>query len=85
MEGGVFNMKLLRYGKNGVEKPALIDENGTIRDLSNIIHDLSGDNLMLENIEKLSNINFNDLPIISKKVRIGPCVGNVSNFFMRWA
>ena len=32
-------MKLVRYGQPGEEKPGLIDQNGTIRDLSSEIHD----------------------------------------------
>ena len=38
-------MKLVRYGKPGQEKPGLVDESGTIRDLSGVIGDLAGDAL----------------------------------------
>ena len=36
-------MKLLRYGNPGQEKPGMLDQNGTIRDLSNIVEDIAGD------------------------------------------
>ena len=34
-------MKLLRYGPVGQEKPGLMDENGTIRDLSGKVSDIA--------------------------------------------
>ncbi len=33
-------MKLLRIGSNGNEKPAALDKNGKIRDISSIVSDL---------------------------------------------
>ena len=35
-------MKLLRFGEAGAEKPGIIDASGTIRDLSDVVPDLSG-------------------------------------------
>ena len=37
-------MKLVRYGKAGKEKPGLIDMDGRIRDLSEVVGDIGGDN-----------------------------------------
>ena len=34
-------MKLLRYGPMGKEKPAMLDANGQIRDLSRFVHDIN--------------------------------------------
>ncbi len=38
-------MKLLRYGAAGAEKPGLLDESGTIRDLSGHVSDIDGEAL----------------------------------------
>ena len=46
-------MKLLRVGKKGNEKPAILDSNNVIRDLSSNIKDFNSDNLKLETISKL--------------------------------
>ena len=35
-------MKLLRYGPPGAEKPGLLDDDGTIRDLSGVVRDIAG-------------------------------------------
>ena len=46
-------MKLLRVGQKGKEKPAVLDKNGKIRDLSSHINDLNPDNLNLETDQKI--------------------------------
>ena len=73
-------MKLLRYGAPGREKPGLLDANGTIRDLSGVITDLSGDALLPESLAKLQQIDPKTLPAVDGNTRIGPCVGGVGKF-----
>ena len=48
-------MKLLRFGSPGKEKPGLLDDSGTIRDLSGLVGDISAETLLPENLKKLSN------------------------------
>ena len=72
-------MKLLRYGQLGQEKPGLMFE-GSIRDLSGHIDDLSGDALSVASLAKLRAINPEDLPIVDGNPRIGACVGDVGKF-----
>ena len=45
-------MKLLRYGNKGKEKPAALDKNGKIRDLSSYVADFDSKNLNFETIAK---------------------------------
>ena len=73
-------MKLLRCGNNGNEKPAALDKEGKIRDLSSIIHDLDPENLSFETLNKLKKTNLESLPEISKSTRIGPCVNKPGKF-----
>ena len=73
-------MKLLRVGTKGNEKPAILDKNGKIRDLSSQIKDLSPDNLNFDIISKLKNIDLEKLPELSKTDRIGPCVEKPGKF-----
>ncbi|MGH8417158.1 MAG: ureidoglycolate lyase [Pseudomonas sp.] len=73
-------MKLLRYGEPGKELPALLDTDGGIRDLSEIIDDVSGQALSPESIARLKAIDPNSLPLIEGNPRIGPCVGQVGKF-----
>jgi len=73
-------MKLLRVGKAGKEKPAILDGENNYRDLSNFIHDLNPESLNFETLNKIKEIKIQDLPIISKDHRIGPCINNPSKF-----
>ena len=73
-------MKLLRVGTKGNERPAIIDKNGKIRDLSSQIKDLNPDNLNFETISKLKNIDLEKLPELSKTDRIGSCVEKPGKF-----
>ena len=73
-------MKLLRVGKKGDEKPAILDSNNIIRDLSSNIKDFNSDNLNFETISKLKNINLETLPEIKNSERIGACVNKPGKF-----
>lgn len=73
-------MKLLRYGDPGKEKPGCLDKAGRIRDLSQIIPDLSGDFLSPKQLSAIEQASIDSLPIIQHDYRIGPCVTNVGKF-----
>jgi 2-keto-4-pentenoate hydratase/2-oxohepta-3-ene-1,7-dioic acid hydratase in catechol pathway len=73
-------MKLLRVGAKGKEKPAVLDKNGKIRDISSHIKDLNPDSLNLETINKLNDINFENLPELSSSERIGSCITKPGKF-----
>ena len=73
-------MKLLRIGSNGNEKPAALDKNGKIRDISSIVSDLDPHTLNFKNISRLQETNLSDLPEISSNERIGSCVANPGKF-----
>jgi len=73
-------MKLLRVGNKGTEKPALLDKNGKIRDISSHIKDLTPDNLNFENISKLKNIDLEKLPELPNSNRVGSCIVKPGKF-----
>jgi 2-keto-4-pentenoate hydratase/2-oxohepta-3-ene-1,7-dioic acid hydratase in catechol pathway len=73
-------MKLLRYGGPGQEKPGMLDSEGTLRDLSGIVADVSGSALNPESLDKLRKLDPLTLPPVSGSPRIGPCVGSVGKF-----
>ena len=73
-------MKLLRCGNKGSEKPAALDEKGIIRNLSEIIPDLTPNTLNKSTIEKIEKEDLSKFPEIDKKQRIGPCVFKPEKF-----
>ncbi len=73
-------MKLVRYGEMGAEKPAMVDTDGKIRDLSAHIDDITGATLNPATLDSLRNIDPASLPEIDSAVRLGACVGNIGKF-----
>lgn len=73
-------MKLLRYGSVGKEKPGVLDLDGKLRDLSDVVSDIAGDVLLPQSLEKLRHLNPTTLPLVPGTPRIGACVGHVGKF-----
>lgn len=73
-------MKLMRCGDKGSEKPAVLDGNGVIRDLSAAIPDLSGATLDDATLDRLRDLDLVTLPELEPTARVGACVGNVGKF-----
>ena len=74
------NMKLLRYGTAGREKPGLLDSNNQIRDLSGIVPDIAREALLPDALDRLRKLDPATLPVVKGAQRIGPCVGQVGKF-----
>ncbi|MDD1500929.1 fumarylacetoacetate hydrolase family protein [Agrobacterium sp. CNPSo 3708] len=72
-------MKLLRYGPAGAEKPAIVAKDGTIRDLSGVIADFTGEVLSDAGLARLAAIELATLPQVSVE-RIGACVPRPGKF-----
>jgi 2-keto-4-pentenoate hydratase/2-oxohepta-3-ene-1,7-dioic acid hydratase in catechol pathway len=73
-------MKLVRFGAPGREKPGMLDAQGRIRDLSNIVPDFAGDVLSPKGLAKLRKLKPDALPLVRGTPRLGACVGQVGNF-----
>lgn len=73
-------MKLVRYGTTGQEKPGMIDADGTLRDLSAHVADITGATLGDDSIAKLRALDPATLPTVDGNPRMGACVGNIGKF-----
>jgi 2-keto-4-pentenoate hydratase/2-oxohepta-3-ene-1,7-dioic acid hydratase in catechol pathway len=63
-------MKLLRYGAKGAEKPALIDAQGQMRDLSGELSDITANTLTPKGLDRLRSLDPANLPVVDKPGRI---------------
>ncbi|MGF1446581.1 MAG: fumarylacetoacetate hydrolase family protein [Pikeienuella sp.] len=72
-------MKLLRYGPPGAERPGLLDETGTLRDLSARIPDLAGPALDPAALDRLRALDPATLPVVPGTPRLGPCIATPHN------
>ncbi|MBC9730397.1 fumarylacetoacetate hydrolase family protein [Streptomyces sp. TRM68367] len=73
-------MKLLRVGTAGRERPALLDAEGTLRDLSGLVSDIDGallaDDAALARVRAAADAG--DLPVLDGAgLRIGPPLGRI--------
>jgi 2-keto-4-pentenoate hydratase/2-oxohepta-3-ene-1,7-dioic acid hydratase in catechol pathway len=73
-------MKLARIGTPGKEQPVIVDADGGLRSLVGVVDDIAEDALSPKKLDRLCNINTEDLPILNPDLRFGPCVGAVSKF-----
>jgi 2-keto-4-pentenoate hydratase/2-oxohepta-3-ene-1,7-dioic acid hydratase in catechol pathway len=73
-------MKLCRFGKNGYEKPGIIDSQGMLRDLSSVVQQIDQDSISPKGLAKLRKIRPESLPLIKTEPRLGvPYIG-ISKF-----
>ena len=73
-------MKLLRVGQKGKEKPAVLDKDAKIRDISSHVVDLNPDHLNFDTISKLQSADISSLPELSASDRIGSCITKPGKF-----
>jgi ureidoglycolate lyase len=73
-------MKLVRYGAPGAEKPGVLDADGALRDLSDIVPDINGSTLSPAGLAKIAGADPKTLPLVRSNPRIGPCIARPLNF-----
>ena len=64
-------MKLVRYGRAGAEKPGLIDGEGTLRDLSRAVPDITPALLTPAGLARLRALKVARLPVVKGRPRLG--------------
>jgi 2-keto-4-pentenoate hydratase/2-oxohepta-3-ene-1,7-dioic acid hydratase in catechol pathway len=73
-------VKLARYGVRGSERPAIVDHNGRLRDISAFAQDINATSLSPENLDKLARADVSHFPVVEGTPRIGACVAGVGKF-----
>ena len=69
-------MKLCRYGKNGFEKPGIIDTDGRLRDLSKVVENIGPNELSPRGLKMLAKVKPDTLPVVANGPRLGvPFIG----------
>src|SRR5881296_4138711 len=64
-------MRLVRYGRPGAERPGLIDPDGSLRDLSRVVADLTPAALTPASLRRLRGLNLARLPTVRGRPRLG--------------
>jgi 2,4-didehydro-3-deoxy-L-rhamnonate hydrolase len=63
-------MKLMRYGAKGAEKPAIVDAQGVVRDLSGELADITAHSLTPHGLQRLREVDLASLPAVTNPGRI---------------
>jgi 2-keto-4-pentenoate hydratase/2-oxohepta-3-ene-1,7-dioic acid hydratase in catechol pathway len=64
-------MRLVRYGRAGAEKPGLVDAEGTLRDLSRSVRDVTPALLTPAGLARLRGLKVARLPAVKGRPRLG--------------
>ena len=73
-------MKLMRYGAKGAEKPALVDAQGVVRDLSGTLADITANTLTPHSLQRLRELDPSSLPVVANPGRIAPPWSGIGKF-----
>ncbi|WP_159587891.1 fumarylacetoacetate hydrolase family protein [Chelativorans xinjiangense] len=73
-------MKLLRFGNKGAEKPAVLHDDGTIRDVSSLVADFTPETLSPALTRILGSTEIGSLPEVPPSVRIGAPISRTGHF-----
>ena len=69
-------MKLCRWGKNGYEKPGMVDAEGRVHDLSKVVAQIGAAELSPRSLKRLAKVKPETLPVVANSPRLGvPYVG----------
>ena len=77
---GQIQMKLLRYGTPGEEKPGMLDASGHIRDLSGVVSDIGPDSISPAGLAKLRAVVVETLPVVNGSPRYGTPLRGIGKF-----
>ena len=73
-------MKLMRYGAKGAEKPALVDAQGVVRDLSGELPDITAATLTPKSLQRLRELDTSSLPVVAHPGRLAPPWSGMGKF-----
>ena len=73
-------MKLCRWGRNGFEKPGMIDAQGQLRDLSGIVSHIDQETISPRGMARLRKIRPESLPLVRANPRFGVPYTGISKF-----
>jgi 2,4-didehydro-3-deoxy-L-rhamnonate hydrolase len=64
-------MRLVRYGRPGAEKPGLVDADGTLRDLSRVVRDITPALFAPGGLAQIRGLKVPRLPVVRGRPRLG--------------
>lgn len=73
-------MKLVRYGNRGEEKPGLVDPQGKLRDLSEVVPEIGPAQISPAALAKIRAVDLSKLPLVQGQPRMGCPLSGIGKF-----
>ena len=73
-------MKLCRWGRDGFEKPGIIDSQGQLRDLSSVVANIDQETISPKGLAKLRKVRPESLPLVKGTPRYGVPYTGITKF-----
>jgi 2-keto-4-pentenoate hydratase/2-oxohepta-3-ene-1,7-dioic acid hydratase in catechol pathway len=73
-------MKLCRWGRNGFEKPGMVDAEGRVRDLSKVVAQIGAAELSPRTLKRLAKVKPETLPVVANSPRLGVPYTGIGKF-----
>lgn len=70
----------MRFGEAGYERPAILDKDGTIRDVSSLVSDFAPDTVSSLMLGTLTRADLSSLPEVPAGTRLGPPIARTGHF-----
>jgi len=67
-------MKIVRYKIGNNVIPGILDADNNIRDVSSLVNDWDGDNIVVDKLDEIKKYDFSKLPVVDHFDSIAPCV-----------
>ena len=73
-------MKLLRFRKNNLIQPGILDNENKVRNVSSLVKDWNNVNISEENLNRIKNTDLSSMPIVEENIIFAPCIDGVGKF-----
>jgi len=73
-------MKLARYIDKGVVKPALVDKQGKLRDISSVMVDINSSMLSEDKVAEINQLDLGDFPLVDGELELATPYDGISKY-----
>jgi len=73
-------MKLLRFRKDNLIQPGILDNENKVRNVSSLVKDWNNVNISEENLNRIKNTDLSSMPIVEENITFAPCIDGVGKF-----
>ncbi len=73
-------MKLLRYKKDNLVQPGILDNENKVRNVFSLVKDWNNLTISVDDLDRIKNIDLSSMPIADEDYTFAPCISGVGKF-----